>query len=212
MARKLRTFTTSMGFFDLAIAAPSMKAALEAWGSNQNLFHRGFAKETDDPAIVAATMAHPGVVLRRAVGTDGKFSEHADLPKNLGSKTLNRAPKTQDKPVKKPRPVEHHPDAKADKAAVIEFEKEKARRDRERAREEAERRKAEAAEAREAKRRQIEVEEAEAAFEAARASHAKTIRALEAKKSSIEEQLAAERQRWEAEEEKLAAKIRDARR
>src|ERR1700684_3693067 len=29
MARQLKTFQTSLGFFDLAIAAPSMKAALE---------------------------------------------------------------------------------------------------------------------------------------------------------------------------------------
>ena len=65
MARKLKTYQTSVGFFDLAIAAPSMKAALEAWGSETNLFHQGFAKETDDPAIVAATLAKPGVVLRR---------------------------------------------------------------------------------------------------------------------------------------------------
>ncbi|MDI4234164.1 hypothetical protein OZ411_15225 [Bradyrhizobium sp. Arg237L] len=32
MARKLKTYQTSLGFFDLAVAAPSMKAALEAWG------------------------------------------------------------------------------------------------------------------------------------------------------------------------------------
>ena len=83
MARKLKTYQTSLGFFDLAIAAPSMKAALQAWGSKTNLFHQGFAKETDDPAIVAATFAKPGVVLRRPVGSDGAFSEHAELPKEL---------------------------------------------------------------------------------------------------------------------------------
>ena len=38
MPRKLKTFTTSAGFFDLAVAAPSMKAALAAWGSRSNLF------------------------------------------------------------------------------------------------------------------------------------------------------------------------------
>lgn len=32
-----------MGFFNLAIAAPSMKAALEAWGTKNNLFHLEFA-------------------------------------------------------------------------------------------------------------------------------------------------------------------------
>ena len=83
MARKLKTYQTSVGFFDLAIAAPSMTAALQAWGSETNLFHQGFAKETDDPAIVAATLAKPGVVLRRPVGSDGAFSEHAELPKEL---------------------------------------------------------------------------------------------------------------------------------
>jgi colicin import membrane protein len=75
MARKLKTYQTSLGFFDLAIAAPSMKAAAEAWGVKPSEFKRGFAKETHDPAIVAATMAKPGVVLKRPVGSNGPFSE-----------------------------------------------------------------------------------------------------------------------------------------
>jgi hypothetical protein len=81
MPRKLKTYQASLGFFDLAVAAPSMKAALEAWGSKTNHFHQGFAKESDDPEIIAATMAKPGVVLRRAVGSNDSFSEHAELPK-----------------------------------------------------------------------------------------------------------------------------------
>lgn len=68
MARKLRTFQTSLVFFDLAIAAPSMKDAMEAWGAGSNLFHQGVAKETDDPDVVAATMSNPGVVLKRPTG------------------------------------------------------------------------------------------------------------------------------------------------
>jgi hypothetical protein len=71
MAKKLKTYQTSLGFYDQAIAAPSMKAALQAWGASSNLFHQGVAKETDDPDIVAATMAKPGIVLRRPVGSDG---------------------------------------------------------------------------------------------------------------------------------------------
>jgi colicin import membrane protein len=43
MARKLKTYQTSLGFFEQAIAAPSMKAALAAWGADSNLFHRGKA-------------------------------------------------------------------------------------------------------------------------------------------------------------------------
>ena len=60
MAKKLKTFQTSLGFYDLAIAAPSMKAALEAWGAGSNLFHQGVARETDDFDVVAATMSKPG--------------------------------------------------------------------------------------------------------------------------------------------------------
>jgi hypothetical protein len=60
MARKLKTYQTSLGFFDQAIAAPSMKAALAAWGADSNLFHQGAAEENTDPEVVAATMAKPG--------------------------------------------------------------------------------------------------------------------------------------------------------
>jgi colicin import membrane protein len=53
-----------------------MKAALEAWGAGSNLFHQGFATETDDSAVVAATMSKPGVVLRRPAGSNRPFAEH----------------------------------------------------------------------------------------------------------------------------------------
>jgi hypothetical protein len=76
MPRNLKAYQTSIGFFDLAIAAPTMKAALEAWGSKANLFHQGFAKEADDPAIIAATMAKPGVphpdLLLSGIATAGR--------------------------------------------------------------------------------------------------------------------------------------------
>jgi hypothetical protein len=84
MARKLKTYQTSLGFFDLAIAAPSMKAALEAWGADSNLFHQGAATERDDPDVIATAMTKPGVVLRRPVGSNGPFGENAELPTNLG--------------------------------------------------------------------------------------------------------------------------------
>src|SRR5437868_300249 len=83
MARKLKTYQTSLGFFDQAIAAPSMKAALEAWGTKTNLFHQGVAKEVEDPDIIAATMRKPGVILKRPVGSNGLFKEHADLSTHL---------------------------------------------------------------------------------------------------------------------------------
>jgi|ERR1700730_427274 hypothetical protein len=39
MARKLKIYQTSLGFFDQATAAPSMKAALKTWGAD-SLFHQ----------------------------------------------------------------------------------------------------------------------------------------------------------------------------
>jgi hypothetical protein len=38
MPHKLKTFITNIGFFELALAAPSIKAALEAWDSEGFLF------------------------------------------------------------------------------------------------------------------------------------------------------------------------------
>ena len=134
MARKLKTFTTSGGFFDLAVAAPSMKAALEAWGAESNLFHQGFAKQTEDEEIIAATMAKPGLVLRRPVGTNAAFSEHAELPTHLGAGVITRAPPMpRTTPAKPPSPV----DDRTDRAAAAAFDREQKRRARQALREEA---------------------------------------------------------------------------
>jgi hypothetical protein len=78
--RPLKVFRTHLGFFDTIIAAPSMKAALEAWGAKQNLFHSGLAEITNDPKAVMAALARPGVVLRRAAGSNEQFTEDPGLP------------------------------------------------------------------------------------------------------------------------------------
>ncbi|MGX1331885.1 hypothetical protein AB7M56_006384 [Bradyrhizobium elkanii] len=128
MARKLKTFQTSLGFFDLAIAAPSMKAALEAWGANSNLFHQGAAKESDDPDVIAAAMKKPGVVLRRPVGSSRSFSEQAELPSDLGGdrRSTNAPHRSRGQIVKKPssRPV----DKTAERKAALAYEREERRR------------------------------------------------------------------------------------
>src|SRR3954452_3156331 len=106
MARKLKTYQTSLGFFDEAIAAPSMKAALEAWGTNTNLFHQGVAKEVDDPDVIAATMRKPGVILKRAVGSNGPFKEHPELPTDLPSGEARKG-RTEKRPTKRePRKID----------------------------------------------------------------------------------------------------------
>ena len=83
MARSLKTYQTSLGFFDLAVASPSMKAALDAWGADSNLFHQGAAQQSEDPGVISATMAKPGQVLKRPVGSNGPFTKDAELPTDL---------------------------------------------------------------------------------------------------------------------------------
>ena len=90
MARKLKTYQTSLGFLDLAVAAPSMKAALEAWGADSNLFHQGAAKQSEDPDVIAATMAAPGVVLKRPVGSSGAFQSTPSCPPISPATTFRR--------------------------------------------------------------------------------------------------------------------------
>src|SRR3954464_6681812 len=134
MARKLKTYQTSLGFFDQAIAAPSMKAALEAWGTKTNLFHQGVAKEVDDPEVIAATMRKPGVILKRPIGSNGPFKEHAELPTDLPTGEV-RKDRTAKRPAKRepPRKI----DDQAARKAALAFEREQSRRETERRKEEA---------------------------------------------------------------------------
>jgi hypothetical protein len=83
---KLKVFVADDGFYEAAVAAPSMKAALAAWGFTHNAFAQGFAHKTDDQAAVTAALEKPGVVVRRPLGTRGAFKREPDLPKIKGSK------------------------------------------------------------------------------------------------------------------------------
>lgn len=91
MPRKLKTFVTESGFFELAVAAPSMKAALRDWGIDVDLFQQGLARQTEDPGIVAAAEEVPGKVLRRPIGSKAPFQESAELPKVKGVTAKRRA-------------------------------------------------------------------------------------------------------------------------
>jgi hypothetical protein len=73
-------FQAQFGFHDSVVAAPSRAAALRAWGVRQNLFAEGQARLADDPAAVAAAQAHPGIPLRRAVGSTDAFERQPNAP------------------------------------------------------------------------------------------------------------------------------------
>ena len=193
MARKLKTYLTSLGFFDQAVAAPSMKAALAAWGASSNLFHQGFAAETDDPDIVEATMAKPGIVLKRPVGSNKPFSESADVPSQL-------ARGKGQKPAAKQKGASARVDAEAEREAARAFEQEEKRRARQLQREEADR-----------ARREERVAKAQAALDKAEQEHLKRTDSIEIERAAVEKRLQAEDERWEKQRKKLEDALRRAR-
>jgi hypothetical protein len=205
MARKLKTYQTSLGFFDQAIAAPSMKAALEAWGADSNLFHQGAAKESDDPAVIDAAMKKPGVVLKRPVGSNGPFGEHAELPTGLGNgggrpAKADRKPQSQKAKKVSSRPV----DKAAERKAALAYERERKSREREQAKEEAAREK-------ERERRQQAIDKAQAALDLAEAEHSERAATIRAEAEALERRSQAEDTRWEKERERLMAAVKRAR-
>jgi hypothetical protein len=208
MARKLKTYITSSGFFDLALAAPSMKAALELWGMGSNAFHHGFATQTDDPKIVAVTMAKPGIVLKRPVGTKGDFKENAALPKRLWKKTgsLKSEIKPHSKPPPKPK-KSHSRNEKTERAAIVSFEQAKTRRDSDRKKEQA--RQAEKDEKQRAQRDRA-ADKAEAVLERALERHDLTMAAIEKDREKLDRRAESENTRWESEREELNAALRRA--
>jgi colicin import membrane protein len=200
MARKLKTYQTSIGFFDLAIAAPSMKAALDAWGSKSNLFHQAFAKETTNTAVVAATMARPGAVLRRPVGSNGAFPEHAALPTNLSGTTK--------KPPSKPETTIQEPPRRTGYDEAVHETVLASKREQKRI--ETERRRAEGAKDREAKRRERAIVNVQASFDDAKQVHEKRIEDVKKKRAELDRRSQAEVARWESQKEQLEAKLRRA--
>ena len=201
MPRKLKVYQTSLGFFDLAIAAPSMKAALDVWGAGSNLFHQGVAKESDDEKVIDAAMGKPGMILQRPVGTDGPFLEHADLPTAASLDLPARESKSlrkQGEPTKA-REI----DEKADRRAAAAFEKQQKRRERQRQKEAA-------AAAKATERRKAAMERAGAALAAAEREHEKIVASIGKDREAVERRAAAEQERWEKAKDRLERVLRNA--
>src|SRR6187402_2197200 len=110
MAR-LKVFKAQMGFYESVVAAPSQKAALDAWGTHQNLFQGGMAAVTDEAAAVKAATAKPGVVLRRPAGSRGGFEEASEtLPKVPPAPRRKAETKSVTKTAAAPKPPPPPPD------------------------------------------------------------------------------------------------------
>ena len=201
MPRKLKIYQTSQGFYDLAIAAPSMKAALNAWGANNNLFHQGFAKEADDSNVITAALSKPEVVLRRPVGSNKPFKEDAELPT---AASLDAYPQNVVLPVKKARTFKAGKvDENAERDDAAAFEKEERKRGKQREKERA-------ASAKLRSLRDSAIKNAEAALADARRAHdAKSAQFVE-DRAAIDRHADKEDKRWEIQKRRLEAALRKA--
>ena len=95
MARspKLKVYRMPVGFHDAYVAAPSQKAAAEAWGADASVFSRKEAELVEDPALTAEPLAHPGKVIKRLRGSAaeqiaalGEGNEKPTAPKGKARK------------------------------------------------------------------------------------------------------------------------------
>lgn len=109
MARALKVYRTAIGFHDAYVAAPSMKAALAAWGTDKDLFARKAAELVEDRALTAEPLANPGKVIRVPRGSAaehvkalGKI-ERRPAPRPAGEKRAN-PPKRPPRPQRPPKP------------------------------------------------------------------------------------------------------------
>lgn len=98
--KALKVYRTAIGFHDAYVAAPSKKAALEAWGSRKDLFARGAAEVVEDPALMRAALESPGTVIKVSRGSVAE--QLAALPKSEVGK--GGAERGRSKPESGPRP------------------------------------------------------------------------------------------------------------
>ena len=84
MPRPLKVFKTHIGFYDMIVSAPSMKAAAAAWDVSPRVFLHGIAAPTSDPVEIGAAMEHPGTVLKRLHGRKDAFVSDPHPPRAPG--------------------------------------------------------------------------------------------------------------------------------
>ena len=151
--------------------------------------------------VVAAAMAKPGVVLRRPVGSDQPFREHADLPtvESLATHPAQKQHSAQPKNTEAAKT-----DEKEARKAALAYERERERRERQRQKEEI-------AAAKVRARRHAAVAKAEAALESASREHEATAAKIEKDRAVIEQRAKAEEARWDKLKERLQAALRKTR-
>jgi hypothetical protein len=111
--QKLKVFRTPIGFHDAYVAAPSQKAALEAWGADANIFAQGIAEQVTDPKLMEEPLANPGKVIKRVRGsTDEHFAAlDRTARKSKPKPKSEESPKPKSKGKPRPRPSRDELDA-----------------------------------------------------------------------------------------------------
>ena len=131
---KLKVYRTPIGFHDAYVAAASQKAALQAWGSDADLFARGIAEVVTDEASTAEPLASPGKVIRKLRGTADEqlaAAKMPDRPKPHSRDDPDDEPATRKRASKKtiaitataPPPPPHPPPPRPDRAKLDVAEK-----------------------------------------------------------------------------------------
>ena len=119
MPRKLKVFRTTTGFHDAYVAAPSQKAALEAWGADANLFARGVAEQVTDRKLMAAPLERPGEVIKVSRGDLSAQLKALGPRKTPRRKAANDSePEPAPKRVAKPKPPPKRDKVDAAEAAL----------------------------------------------------------------------------------------------
>ena len=137
--QKLKVFRTAAGFDDAFVAAPSRKAALEAWGAGTDLFSAGIAEEVRDPKsgpaeakAAKAVLAKPGEVVRvrRGGGKDVRPSTGSGRTEKGNNGKSKAKPKPSRAAVEKAEAALAELDKKqsAERAALAKEEEELAKR------------------------------------------------------------------------------------
>lgn len=118
----LKVYRTAIGFHDAYVAAPSQKAALEAWGTDKNLFARGVADVVTDAALTAEPLAAPGKVIKRSRGDLAEQLAADPAPRKSRPERNAAAKPSPRRPAAKPKPRPSRDELTAAEAALQDFE------------------------------------------------------------------------------------------
>jgi hypothetical protein len=128
MPRALKVFKLPIGFHDAYVAAPSQKAAAEAWGTDIAVFARGEAELVTDAKLIEEPLASPGKVIKRLRGT-AEEQIAALGPDEAPAGRKAAAPARKKTPPPKPRPSRAALDEAEAALASAEASQEKARQE-----------------------------------------------------------------------------------